>query len=70
MTSERESLRIGRPRGTSSRWLLATTAVVLLGAVPDLALAQPPDPTYRVTLNDCVTGNNQFWSQSDQKFRW
>ena len=63
--------------GVRVRWrarrraLLAAVSVVgLLGAVPDLAGAQPPDPTYRVTLNDCVTGNNQFWSQSDQKFRW
>ena len=49
---------------------LALAVPLLLAAVPGHALAQPPEPVYQLTFGDCVTGNNQFWSASDQKFRW
>ena len=43
--------------------ILASIAVVLLAAAPDLARAQPPVPIYLgEPLRDCVTGNNQFYS--------
>jgi protocatechuate 3,4-dioxygenase beta subunit len=45
-------------------------ALVALCAWPAVALADPPTPTYSRELLDCVTGNNQFWEQSDGKFHW
>ena len=61
----------GQPQIRRFGLTLATTTVVLLAAVPDLALAQPPAPIYvGERLRDCVTGNNQLWSAVDQKFHW
>jgi Domain of unknown function DUF11/Prealbumin-like fold domain len=45
-------------------------ALLLCLALPGAALAAPPEPVYQHGLNDCVTGDNQFWSASDGKFHW
>src|SRR5918999_414963 len=40
-------------------------------ALPAAALAAPPDEAvYQHDLNDCVTGDNQFFSSIDGKFHW
>ena len=49
--------------------LAALSVAALIGA--DAAVGQPASPpTYTRLLQDCVTGNNQFWSSSDDNFHW
>ena len=45
-------------------------AALAFALTPGLALAAPPTPVYTNPLGDCVTGNNQFYEQADNKFHW
>jgi hypothetical protein len=55
---------------TLGRRIATLAAGLVLAAFGTPAGAQPPAPTYAATYVDCVTGNNQFWQGSDQKFSW
>src|SRR5688572_16644644 len=61
------AIRPGSARLTTLLVALVVAALVGAGA----AAGQPASPpTYSTLLQDCVTGNNQFWSSSDDNFHW
>jgi serine-aspartate repeat-containing protein C/D/E len=51
-------------------WSAPLAALLMLGSSAAPAVADPPTPVFQSQLSDCVTGNNQFYAASDQKFHW
>jgi uncharacterized repeat protein (TIGR01451 family) len=59
-----------KPRTALRATVAALATGVAFAAFATSALAAPPEPVYSESFADCVTGDNQFWAQSNQKYRW
>ena len=50
--------------------LLLAVALALGTSQVGAQVTPPSTPTYTATIIDCVTGNNQFYISSEQKYHW